>query len=155
MIVIEVIAILAAISIVAYNGIQARANDAVVKSDIRTLALKVREYQSVNGDNIPTPDEVGLTGLITVSKSAYLLRAQTSLLYCRTATESAFVAHSKSGNAFVMENGFTRSIGTWGGTNDDNACGSNAIVGVLFGTKSGYGYTNLFRYSTWQTWVSG
>ena len=40
LIVIVVIAILAAITIVAYNGIQNRANDTVVKSDLATLTKK-------------------------------------------------------------------------------------------------------------------
>lgn len=43
LIVIVVIAILAALSIVAYTGIQNRANDTAVQSDIRNLTGKVRE----------------------------------------------------------------------------------------------------------------
>lgn len=49
LIVIVVIAILAAISIVAYTGIQNRANDTTVKSDIRNFAGKVREYEAIEG----------------------------------------------------------------------------------------------------------
>lgn len=50
LIVIVVIAILATISIVAYNGIQQRARDAQRKSDIATLAKKLSLYNIDNGN---------------------------------------------------------------------------------------------------------
>ena len=43
LIVIVVIAILAAITIVAYNGIQNRANDSAIQSDVRNIFMKVKE----------------------------------------------------------------------------------------------------------------
>lgn len=155
LIVIVVIAILAAITIVAYNGIQNRAYDTTVKSDLRNLAAKVREYMVLNNEQIPTADQAGLESFAKVTKSAYQPRGNTSLLYCRTATKFAFVAQSKSDTAFVVENGAIRQIGTWGGSNDDNACGSNTTVGLVYGSDPGYGYVYLFRNSTWQTWVVG
>lgn len=50
LIVIVIIAILAAITIVAYNGIQQRARDATRKSDIAALAKAVKLYSVDNGD---------------------------------------------------------------------------------------------------------
>ena len=48
LIVIVVIAILAAISVVAYNGIQNRAYDTTVQSDLRQTYTKIQEYNIVN-----------------------------------------------------------------------------------------------------------
>ena len=49
LIVIVVIAILAAITIVAFNGIQARANASTAKGNATTLQKKIEAYASVNG----------------------------------------------------------------------------------------------------------
>lgn len=51
LIVIVVIAILAAISIVAYNGIQARARDNIRKTDLAQLAKSTKLYAVDKGDN--------------------------------------------------------------------------------------------------------
>jgi type IV pilus assembly protein PilA len=50
LIVIVVIGILAAISIVAYNGVQNRANDAAVQSDLDRMAKSIQAYAAINGD---------------------------------------------------------------------------------------------------------
>lgn len=52
LIVIVVIAILAAISIVAFTGIQQRARDTHRKSDLSTLAKAIQVYQVDNGDYV-------------------------------------------------------------------------------------------------------
>ena len=57
LIVIVVIAILAAISIVAYNGIQQRGKDSKVQSMINSNAKKVLAYKTITG-LYPTPDEL-------------------------------------------------------------------------------------------------
>ena len=49
LIVIVVIAILAAISIVAYNGIQQRGRDAQRVSDLKTVYKAILNYQTING----------------------------------------------------------------------------------------------------------
>lgn len=50
LIVIVVIAILAAISVVVYNGISARANDARRASDIKTVVRLIEAYNAENGN---------------------------------------------------------------------------------------------------------
>jgi len=55
LIVIVVIAILAAISIVAYNGIQARAHDSVVENDLQAFAKKAQLFYAEN-DKYPSPN---------------------------------------------------------------------------------------------------
>ena len=49
MIVIVIIAILAAISIVAYNGVQNRGHNSAVQSDLHQLSTKLAMYQSEQG----------------------------------------------------------------------------------------------------------
>lgn len=49
LIVVVVIAILAAITIVAYNGIQQQAQRSVVASDVRNMTQKLEEYKILNG----------------------------------------------------------------------------------------------------------
>ena len=58
LIVIVVIAILAAITIVAYNGIQSRAKDSRIQSDIQSVAKKIELYAVDNGSY---PSTGGLT----------------------------------------------------------------------------------------------
>ena len=50
LIVIVVIAILAAISVVAYNGVQARAYDSAQQNDIKTIAKALEMYYTVNSE---------------------------------------------------------------------------------------------------------
>lgn len=49
LIVIVIIAILATITIVLYNGIQSRARDAAVYSDMHQFAVAVENFRSING----------------------------------------------------------------------------------------------------------
>ena len=69
LIVIVVIAILAAITIVAYNGIQNRAYDTTVKSDLANMAKKFRIYQVDTGTYPLTSADLPAVGA-SVSKSA-------------------------------------------------------------------------------------
>lgn len=55
LIVVVVIGILAAIVIVAYNGIQNRANDAAAESDVRKIGLALQNYATING-SLPTSE---------------------------------------------------------------------------------------------------
>ena len=65
LIVIVVIAILAAISIVAYNGIQARARDNIRYQDVKSITKALELYKIDNGNYPPTnasPTGNGCTG---------------------------------------------------------------------------------------------
>lgn len=70
LIVIVVIGILAAISIVAYSGIQDRANDMAIKNDLANIAKKYELFKVDHGRYPNTASE--FPGLdLSVSKSAY------------------------------------------------------------------------------------
>lgn len=154
LIVIVVIGILAAITIVAYNGVQNRAYDATVQANLRDLSTKVSAAMTTSDTGTPpTADQAGLASIIKVSKSAYQARTGTSLLYCRTDTSFGFVAQSKSGQAYVVQDGSVHTIGNWGGSSDDNACANNTTIGFVYSGQPGYAYIPLYNNSTWQSWI--
>jgi general secretion pathway protein G len=98
LIVIVVIGILAAISIVAYNGIQNRGYDTSVQSDLTNIAKKMHSEGVLNGDTYPMPTaSMG----IKVAKSAYST-LQNTLYYCKNDSTHQFAlsARSRSGKTY-------------------------------------------------------
>ncbi len=156
LIVVVVIAILATVASLAYNGIQNRANDTTVQADIRTINDKIRNYM-VDSDGVPpAASQAGLQSIVRATKSAYVLRSGASFIYCRTDSQYGLVAQSKSGNAYVAKNGsFTKVVTVWGGSDTNNACSANTILAIQFPTSDpGYGYVDFLRNSTWASWVN-
>lgn len=114
LIVIVIIGILAAITIVAYNGIQNRANDTAVQADLRNIGNKINEYKAIN-DAIPSASTADLDSMnLRVSRSAYGAHyiptngTEHNMLYCRTTSAFIIVAAAKSGNVFVYRDGSVR-----------------------------------------------
>lgn len=110
LIVIVVIAILSAITVVAYNGIQNRAYDVAVQNDLTNIGKKFRLYETEFGV-FPTSGngKLATTLGLRVSSTAYgnhLISGGNNynLLYCwpNSATPSSFalIASSKSGKVF-------------------------------------------------------
>ena len=117
LIVIVVLAILATISIVAYNGVQNRANDSAIQSDLKNIAKQFELYK-VDNDVYPMGTSQISPLKLKVSKNAYgngFLSGGYNLLYCRVALEGpsrfALMASSKSGTVFVYKSE-TASIST-------------------------------------------
>ena len=115
LIVIVVIGILAAISIVAYNGIQNRANDTTVKTDIKALA-KTLEVQKVDRGNYITSEtdiNNGLGKFKISSESSYATSPQTqmnlTICFSLGGTMIAIAAKSTSGSNFYVfsEDGYS------------------------------------------------
>lgn len=98
LIVVVVIAILAAITIVSYNGIANQTYDSAVKSDLSTLAKKI-ELIKAEADTYPVPLTSDMS--LGASKSSYQ-PARNNLYYCLSAAADDFAlgAISKSGNGF-------------------------------------------------------
>lgn len=112
LIVIVVIAILAAISIVAYTGIQNRANDSAVQTDLRNVGMKINEHLALHG-TLPTFSWLSTSG-ISLSHNSYGNHFNNlhNLVYCRQADPSTsfiVVAASVSGNVFVFRDGSVKS----------------------------------------------
>lgn len=110
LIVVVVIAILAAITIVAYNGIQNRAYDSAVQADLKNIGTKTLQYIQTN-DTIPTSAVlVSLGAGATDNAYGYHYTPTGSsgynLLQCvASAQRFIYVATSKSGNTFVFSDG--------------------------------------------------
>lgn len=112
LIVIVVIAILAAITIVAYGGIQNRANDSAVSSDLAMIAKKAALYQAEN-DQYPLPSDLSALGL-KVSKGSYNT-TDNALVYCVSGDRSqyAIIGRSKSNTAWYAANSSGNSVKTF------------------------------------------
>ncbi len=111
LIVIVVIAILAAISIVAYTGIQNRANDSTVQSDLRNVGMKVNEYMAIN-DTLPSIAWL-ISSSVSLAHDAYGNHYANlhNFVYCRVdspAPKFVLVAASKSGNVYTYRDGSVR-----------------------------------------------
>lgn len=146
LIVIVIIGILAAITIVAYNGIQNRANDTAVQSDLNNFAKKVSLHQA---EFATYPTALTLAMDIRFSRDAYST-AINNLYYCSNGTMYSLAAQSKSGNRYVIssEGGLAPYTGTWSGSNTCTA------MGMLSTDFRNHGY-NTATTPNWQSWVAG
>lgn len=146
LIVIVVIAILATISIVAYSGIQDRAHDSAIQSDLRNFGNLVTQQKALNG----TYPAVLTSALgIKFTRGAYGLDQQSkNARYCiDTSTDKfAIVAKSKSGNyyAFTSDDGL-KSVPT--NTYGYYVC---MLIGLSTTNPQQDGLTN----TTWASWVN-
>lgn len=105
LIVIVVIGILAAITVVAYNGIQNRGNDAAVRADLSNFA-KIMEIQKADIGTYPASLTVAMG--LKFSKNSYGQDSQNgNVRYCYNSANDSYVlvSNSKSGNYFKVVNG--------------------------------------------------
>lgn len=147
LIVIVVIAILAAITIVAYNGIQNRANDTTVQADLNNFAKKMGMY---NADNGSYPLALSITMAIKFSRESYNTTLN-NLYYCAdgSGVNYSMTAMSKSGKKYVVGSSIplTEYTGAWGGA---TTCTTNGLGG---GDLRSHGY-NTATTPNWQPWVA-
>lgn len=104
LIVIIVIAILASITVVAYNGITARAQDSDARSKISTVNKAVINFQTING-RYPGIDELlGLSGaqLIGFKNTAEVEPARLESNRRGTGIEAGFADSSTYGNIYYI-----------------------------------------------------
>ena len=145
LIVIVIIAILAAITIVAYNGIQNRANTSAVQADINGIAKKMEVYRLLNSGVYPTT--------LTEFRNADLdfsLNSYQYAVYCGTAgssTDYGFalrVVNGAANLAYTPGGGVTTYTGVW-----DSA---GPICGRI-GVSSPDVAVWLKGNGAWSTWV--
>ena len=158
LIVIVVIGILAAITIVAYNGVQQRASDAVVQTDVRNFYQKVQEHKTIEG-SFPAG---GGTNAAYASLSKFRLgRASydTSIhnfVYCRGIVDgvdtAAVAAGSISGTRYTYHSvtGPQEHSSSWGSV--AAACGSLGIPSSTPSYSFTFGY-NRGGLGTWYAWT--
>lgn len=96
LIVIVVIAILATISIVAYNGIQKRTNQSVVKNDFATIRKTLEMYKITNGSY---PTSATITDVIEVSKTSYRTDIYNVFYIATTSGDRYCIAASAKGES--------------------------------------------------------
>ena len=151
LIVIVVIAILAAITIVAYNGVQIRASDSVVQSDLRASAQLIAAFYIDNGV-YPTGTNVSSGNpRLSFAKSSYLA-TNNAVLYCVSTDGSkmALIGKSKSGTTYYVTESnlsarlFGSSFPNGVATDCPNA-GISAYSGSWIHTLGG----------GWVSWVNG
>jgi prepilin-type N-terminal cleavage/methylation domain-containing protein len=152
LIVIVVIGILAAITIVAYNGIQNRANDTAVQADLRNVGAKILEFKTIN-DALPAGNSTDFGPMnIKVSRNAYGAHYTPAgsngynFIYCQSGAMFAVVAASKSGTVYVFRDG-TVSVGVGPLSTHTATCPNN-------GMPTGTGGSWFFSNGVWQAWVS-
>lgn len=147
LIVIVVIAILAAITIVAYNGIQNRANDTAVQSDLDSFAKKI-ELQRVDLGKYPSTLTTAMG--FHFSKGSYGEDSrQKNISYCYNSATDTYIllAASKSGHYYEIINDNmqpTDATTGWG------VCGQ---IGLTNTNPSQYGY-NESASPMWADWTN-
>lgn len=151
LIVIVIIAILAAITIVAYNGIQNRANDSAIRSDLSKMAKQATLFHAEYGVYPTQAQYFGGTGgmtQVTISKPSYNTTAY-NYYYCTdTGIYSKFgiAIRSKSGQTYTISstNGITTTVTapSW-----NAACGAFGET-VLANVEFSYGYN--FATTSWR-----
>lgn len=130
LIVIVVIGILAAITIVAYNGIQSRASDASVQSDLNAISKRMELYRIDDPSGL-YPWGVNYNALkLPIAKSAYAIDGTYNLLNCTTYTggQYAVLARSKSGKKFWISSTFGGVKEEAGSTNFSIASGCPTML---------------------------
>ncbi len=143
LIVIVVIAILAAISIVAYNGIQNRAYDTTVQSDLSTLSKKMSVDASTSGNYVlPTASTE-----FSASKSAYMDVNNLYVCINTSTNQYALAARSKSKKQFKLVNGQLATSAVLYGADTCALVGTTADAG-------GFAYGYNASAGTWFNWVN-
>ncbi len=150
LIVIVVIAILAAISIVAYTGIQNRAYKSAIQSDFANISKKMQLYR-VEYSGWPTASNAGLEAvrIDSISRSAYDT-SEANLLYCGSPTTSQWAIAARSKNGVTYAAGSNRSFSEYNiglqGSNYPEVCTD------LVGSNSPrYGFVTTSE--GWRTWT--
>lgn len=152
-VVITVIGILATIATVSYNGVQQKAHDSAVQSDLDSIAglLESHRVNVASAQQFPsTTAELGALD-IRVSKKSYDTSVANNLVYCVNTTDYqsfALAGLSKSGAVFLAtQDGFATTSLTKG--NFANAAALCTSLGLSL-VSSG-----MNPAGTWQTWARG
>lgn len=147
LIVIVIIGILAAITIVAYNGIQNRSYDTSIQSDLNNIAKIIQLEGIKNGDVYPMPTaSMG----IKVTKSAFAT-TQNTMYFCKndSTNQFALAAKSRSGKTYkyVSSTSVTESP-----TNLYGADTCDLIDLTWSGAYGSVGYDQV--NNIWASWVN-
>lgn len=161
LIVIVVIGILAAITVVAFTGIQNRGYDASVRADLRNLAAKVEVYRV---DASKYPETVAQLDPLNykLTKASYAISpiTATNMTYCygQNGSDYGAIALSKSGKIFYMTAGDGNTVreytSAWPANADDRCA---PLAPTLLGGNRNYNAYSAIDTTTgpWRSWVGG
>ena len=147
LIVITIISILAAITIVAYNGIQDRANETSVKVDISNIAKQVEYYKTDLG-RYPSTAEMS-TLKIKVNKAAYGVNPTGATgFYCVDTNGSAFSIVTRVKSLMVLQySSITGQTSTYSGSQTaPQLCTDSGVP-----TSTYLAFTNN---GVWNSWIN-
>ena len=161
LIVIVVIGILAAITIVAFNGIQARANVASISSDLTAFSKKVEIFK-IDNSLAAYPATVGdLNSLdIKLNKNAYMTGTSSSinLLYCQSSSNAnyALLAQTKDSKKIYVSNISSSpqeytGADDWNGTDYQARC-RTVLPGSFNTAQAGYSRGDTTT-GPWRAWT--
>ncbi|MEP9385196.1 type IV pilin protein [Nocardioides cheoyonin] len=160
LIVIVVIAILAAITLVTYNGIQDRANDAAVQSDLQQF-VTAQEIYRLDNDRYAYGNETTASLKFNATKRAYMTNVW-NLLICISpdAEDYEILAVSKSGKQFhANPSGVHEYTGdaVWPSLQLASLCATvqNGHGATLSSNGAGYGTSDSGATWGWRAWVGG
>lgn len=147
LIVIVVIGILAAITVVAFNGIQNRGYDTAVQSDLANFAKKI---EIIKADTGSYPSSLNNTMGFKFSKNAYGQDVQNSnVRYCYNSSNDSYIllSNSKSNNYFkVINSTLSATASTYG-------WGVCTQVGLVQTNPSHNGFVSSAS-PQWATWTN-
>lgn len=149
LIVIVVIAILATISVMAYTGIQSRANNAVIEADANAIIKKL-EMARVDLGHYPRTESEFPEGF-TFSKGAYDT-TQNNIYYCLDIANDkyAFGLRSKTPQSYEINNGVIVKASSISGHETCQLIGRDAWVDdSITWTKHGYDFASSSWKSDW------
>lgn len=164
LIVIVVIGILAAITVIAYRGIQNRANDIAVQSDLKNISTKLQMYNVDNGAyprgvyGITTKESELQSLKIKLSFDAYWVESNNNMSYCSYIDGSnakyTILGKSKSGNVFSLS-----SNGGISPQGQINLSTLSAICPIYGYTMTDANFTSTWGwesgYMKWRAWTGG
>jgi prepilin-type N-terminal cleavage/methylation domain-containing protein len=159
LIVIFVIGILAPITVVVYNGIQGRANDTAIQSDLQNISKKLELYKADFGVYPAGSAQLTTLGL-KASKGSYGNHMISSgqnynLVYCRmpaaAPTDYALVGFSRSGARFKYVNGQGVSVYTGSFAGSAGICTDAGIP--MAGAASERDW--FYEAGVWQSYIGG
>ncbi len=159
LIVIVVIGILAAITIVAFNGIQTRASDTSVKTDLMNITKKAEAYRAINTVYPSNTSQFVNEYAVKTNTNAYAITSAVAynLLYCSISPYDtyAILATAASGKKFYSMNGGAVQEYTgatiWSNSNTSAICGS-VLAGSNNTGQVGYNYSDTTT-GPWRAWV--
>lgn len=154
LIVIVVIGVLAAIVVVAYNGITASARDAAIQSDLKGFAKSVELWKAQNGQ-YPAQAAMSASMGIKVSKDMYEAGLANNWYYCSNTARTRFAVgataqSSRAGYVYDSETGMRTEAAVWGSTTCPSTVGSDPY----FGSGAWSGCVWNVSACTWSAWIN-